>query len=587
MSFLKNRSIGTKLSVLSGVPLILLIFITGINYVSSSRVNKSFIYSYENYAAMAADLAIVRADMQANFKNILKTVTYEDKDYIKQVMAEYETRLRDISDLIAIYAATPMIEEEKRLFAKFQGLYDRLLKAQVEALRLGSENKTEEAHLYYRHDLEPLGLETNAAMRDLSELLMKTADQYQNESVAMSNSSTRMTTLIAVIAAIFTIVMSFLVSRMITKPLGNAKDSVVLFAAGDLMVDFRTKGKDAISQMCNELDKMVSALRGVVTSVQDASGHLSDSAQNFSSTAVETNASVEEFRSNVDEVTSNLVVLASTSEEINASVEEVAVGAQTTAQKGTDIARRVDDAMKAGDVGMNAVHSAVEGVGRVAASSAASATAITELGSRARQIQSFVSQIGSIADQTNLLALNAAIEAARAGDAGRGFAVVAEEVRKLAEDSNVAAKSIAELASTITSDLDRIVGYAQENTTDSNKAKDLSSDTETAIGNMLDYLREIANATQDLAAVAEEQAASSEEIAEAIQDMSAKINRTATAGENLRTGVADIATASGKVADGAESLSGLSDTLQNEIAFFKLDGEKTKKPGRLGTAAGR
>jgi methyl-accepting chemotaxis protein len=182
-----------------------------------------------------------------------------------------------------------------------------------------------------------------------------------------------------------------------------------------------------------------------------------------------------------------------------------------------------------------------------------------------------VEQIGGIADQTNLLALNAAIEAARAGEAGRGFAVVAEEVRKLAEDSNIAAKSIAELAGTITGDLDVLVNMSLENAKESENAKVLSHETEEIIGSMISYMREISSATQDLAAVSEEQAASSEEIADAVRNIADGVHRTSDAGENIRLGIGGVASAAERMAVGAENLSKLAVNLQGLLAFFKME----------------
>ena len=61
---------------------------------------------------------------------------------------------------------------------------------------------------------------------------------------------------------------------------------------------------------------------------------------------------------------------------------------------------------------------------------------------RAHAVKGIADTIFAISSQTNLLALNASIESARAGEAGRGFAVVAEQIRKLAEDSASSAEQI-------------------------------------------------------------------------------------------------------------------------------------------------
>jgi methyl-accepting chemotaxis protein len=72
----------------------------------------------------------------------------------------------------------------------------------------------------------------------------------------------------------------------------------------------------------------------------------------------------------------------------------------------------------------------------------ASADRVRTLDEVSDRIVGFVERITRLARQTNLLALNAAIEAARAGEQGKGFAVVAEEVRKLAGESERAAREI-------------------------------------------------------------------------------------------------------------------------------------------------
>ncbi|MDR1481812.1 MAG: methyl-accepting chemotaxis protein [Synergistaceae bacterium] len=579
MSWLKNRSIGAKLGILVGIPLVILIVLTVLSHSNSLRMSDGFTDSYNKYTKPTIDLAVARANLQGTQKNILKILITTDpkrhEEFVGDLRARRTENINIFDGLKRILTA-----EELDQLNKIEILANEMRRLQDECIDLDGKGKDQEGIERFFSELEIKALDCNTALRDLSNQMIGKTDSYQNQLIEASKAEFRNSGIMALIGVIITIVLSSLISGYITKPVNEMKGKVIRFASGDISISFLDAGHDAISQMGNELDKMVTALRVVVKSIQGASGHISDASEDFSAMAQQTNASVEEFRANVDEMSANLSGLAASSEEVNASVEEVAAGAQTTAERGTDIARKVDEAMKAGDTGMNAVHSVVGGISRVADSSTLASSAILELGSRARQIQSFVSQIGSIADQTNLLALNAAIEAARAGDAGRGFAVVAEEVRKLAEDSNIAAKNIAELASTITSELDTIVRYAQENASDSSKAKELSSETENAISLMISSLRGIATSTQDLAAIAQEQAASSEEIAEAVQGMSKKINDTANASENIRTSVAEVATASEKVAEGAENLSNLSGDLRSELEFFRLTEDDGRQQGK-------
>jgi methyl-accepting chemotaxis protein len=167
-----------------------------------------------------------------------------------------------------------------------------------------------------------------------------------------------------------------------------------------------------------------------------------------------------------------------------------------------------------------------------------------ELSKRVADIMNIVTTVESIADQTNLLSLNAAIESARAGELGRGFAVVANEIRSLAEDSKTSVKTINENLKLFTGEVNKLVGQVNaqfKQLEESNKTLEkVASDNSQAtnqIGVVADSIvklvEEMSAQTHQLslvfenmhslAAIAQENSASSEEMSANVIEYSHKI----------------------------------------------------------------
>jgi methyl-accepting chemotaxis protein len=580
MQWFRDLRTSFKILFIVAVLIILLVVLSAVGYRTSNTIAAEMEELYGNYAMPAVWMEEAKALTILNRCLVLSLVTAVDENDMNSYGSRVKENRKAVDDLFERYAKTNQTTEEKSLVAKIQVAMSAVHKFQDEIMDLMKKNRADNdllARLRTGGDIADAENAQVALFEELVPLLTKLAHDVYRQASDTADSGALEILAVSAAAIIFGLILGALISRMITGPIAKIESSVKMFAGGDLTSSFPSTGKDELARMGRELRDMALTLKKIISSVKEASESITETAHEFSSLAEETNANVEEFKASVDEIGMSLDSLASTGEEVNASVEEVAAGAQSTAEKGTDIARQVDEAMIAGETGMNAVHKAVSGIGEVAKNASDAAQSVQELGGRTRQIQSFVAQIGGIADQTNLLALNAAIEAARAGEAGRGFAVVAEEVRKLAEDSNIAAKNIAELAEMISGDLDSVVSISLGNTKASQEAKDLSAETESIIANMITYLKNIAGSTQDLAAVSEEQAASSEEIAEAVQNIATKVTSTAEAGEQIRSGVNGVAAAAERMASRSAELSNLSDNLKDILEFFKL-GENDMAP---------
>nr|WP_315489096.1 methyl-accepting chemotaxis protein [uncultured Rhodoferax sp.] len=158
------------------------------------------------------------------------------------------------------------------------------------------------------------------------------------------------------------------------------------------------------------------------------------------------------------------------------------------------------------------------------------------------KINDIIGVIDGIAFQTNILALNAAVEAARAGESGRGFAVVASEVRSLAGRSAGAAREIKSLIAASVEKVEAGTRVVQE-------AGMSMKEVVTNASQINQFLTEISVACR-------EQASGVEEVGRAIQDLDKGTQQNSALVE--------------ETASAAAALTSQADTLQDEIANFRV-----------------
>ncbi len=367
-------------------------------------------------------------------------------------------------------------------------------------------------------------------------------------------------------------VCTLLLVHRIVKPFLALTSQVETFAKLDFKENFLTawlrKGKDEVAGIANALEVLRYNLVKTLSGFEENLNDFSETAQSLLAISEESVASTEEVQATLTQILqfseTNLNEIALSQKNVT-ELSESAGSAAEAAKNAASIASKTSTLTEHSSKEVNLV---AENIQKAGSQALITGESIRKVATSVVEITSFVSRINGIADQTNLLALNAAIEAARAGEAGRGFAVVAEEVRKLAEESGMAAQEIQKLIMLLQNDTDETGTVIQSLNQLLNATVEQTLNTQKELNSTLSEVTSLSNYINTLASTAKTQAEANTDIASSIKHVAVATEDSVHALVNMQKICGETSLASENIALEAQKINEAVMDLKNTLDRF-------------------
>ena len=169
-----------------------------------------------------------------------------------------------------------------------------------------------------------------------------------------------------------------------------------------------------------------------------------------------------------------------------------------------------------------------------------------------------------------LLPLNAAIEAARAGEQGRGFAVVAEEVRKLAEQSQDAAKQIALLIGEIQGETDKAVVAMNDGTREVKVGAEVVNASGIAFQEITVVINKVSDQTKEISGAIEQMAIGSQQIVGLVKQIDALSKKASGEAQTVSAATEEQSASMEEIASSSQALANLAMNLRKAVSKFQI-----------------
>ena len=356
------------------------------------------------------------------------------------------------------------------------------------------------------------------------------------------------------------------INMPLTKLIGSAKG----LASGDLTTAVSVERDDEIGELAEDFKIMSNNFKKIITDVNRMAQQVASSGQELCSGSEQSAVGTQEIAQSIVKVAEAVAEQSTLIDKAAESVAVISNSINTASDSAEKTLENVESSAVSAKNGYTSVKSAIGQMENIDAKINEAAETVLELGTQSKQIGEIVSTISDIAGQTNLLALNAAIEAARAGEQGRGFAVVADEVRKLAEQSQVAAKHIADLIREIQTQTTKAVEFMETGTQEVKLGSQLVGDAGKTFSEIVTKVDKVTLDVKLVVAEIKKIVQERDSMVKLIDNLEVIGTKTSDQSQNVSATVEEQAATLEQLAAVSRSLSEMSQELHKVVNSFKV-----------------